>query len=66
MIKHKFTKQKLRAWIKEEKMSAKEYDSYGLYTVADDERRHAKILQEILKELNKGKEITRYIIDSAE
>jgi rubrerythrin len=66
MIKHKFTKQKLRAWIKEEKMSAKEYDSYGLHTVADDERRHAKILQEILKELNKGKEITRYIIDSAE
>lgn len=47
----KMTKRKLKAWIKEEKMSAREYDSYGLPELARDERHHAKVLTKILKEM---------------
>ena len=47
-MKKKLTRRKLKAWIKEEQMSAREYDYYGFPEIAKDERRHAKILKELL------------------
>lgn len=45
------TRRKLRAWIREERMSAREYSSYGFFDIAADERRHAIILTRVLKTL---------------
>jgi hypothetical protein len=44
----KFTKQKLKHLIKEEKQSAKMYRAYGLPQVSKDETKHSKILTKML------------------
>lgn len=47
------TKRKLKSWIKEEKMSAKEYASYGYPNLAKDERSHARFLKKQIKQKRK-------------
>lgn len=50
----KLTKRKLKAWIKDEEMSSKEYAEYGLCSLSKDEWHHMKILKEMLKKFDKG------------
>jgi len=40
----KLTRQKLEEWIKDEEKSIKDYQDYGYYDLADDEKRHLEFL----------------------
>lgn len=46
-MKKKLTKRRLNYLIKDEKESAKEYRSYGLYSIAKDEAKHRRILNKL-------------------
>lgn len=45
----KLTIEKLEEWISDEEMAASEYSKYGLHDLADDEKRHAKFLRDLIK-----------------
>ena len=46
----KLSKRMLKAWIKEERASSREYERYGFHNISNDEARHARILTNVLKE----------------
>ena len=51
----KVTKKKLKYWIKDEKMAAKEYHKYGFHHLAKSEESHARFHEKLLRKLKKKK-----------